>query len=177
MSKEINKEALLSVLDGMAGAFESETISLFRRLVGDIEIKISNYDEFYLFLIFPFEEFVDGSIISEISDNYDVRFLLSKSRFVEDHLCEMFRREEGLACCADKARTVMSSLINFYKKGLKISFDYDGEYTYHLPKKMLKTHNECVAFYEALNSLYYGNPDKYIHALKGILETNEEVSF
>ena len=174
MSKEINKEALVGVLDGLVGAFDIETTSLFLRLVENMAIeKISDYNELYLFLIFPFEKFIDGAIMSIVNNNYDVRFLLSKSHFVENHLCEMFQREEGLACCADKARTVISALINFYKTGREISFNYDGEYTYHLPKKILKTHGECVSFYEALKGLYYGKPDKYIQSLKAVLETNE----
>lgn len=174
MSEEINKEALGGVLDGLVGAFDIETTSLFRRLVGNLEIeKISNYEELYLFLIFPFEQFIDGAIMSTVSNDYDVRFLLSKSHFIENHIQAMFQRVEGTGCCADKARSVVSSLIRFYRTGIEISFNYEGEYTYHLPKKILKTHEECVAFYEALKSLYYGNPDKYIHALKGLVETGE----
>ena len=174
MSKEIKKKALVGVLDGLVGAFDIEATSLFLRLVENMTIeKISDYEELYLFLLFPFEQFVDGAIMSIVSNDCDVRFLLSKSRFVEDHMQKMFQRVEGTGCCTDKARAVVSSLINYYKTGIEISFDYDGKYTYHLPKKILKTHEECVAFYEALKSLYYGNPDKYIHALKGIIETNE----
>lgn len=175
MSKEINKEALVGVLNGLAGAFDVEAINLFKHLVENMEIeKISDYEELYLFLIFPFEQFIDGAIMSTVSNDDDVRFLLSKSHFIENHVGKMFQRVEGTVCCADKARVVVSSLIKFYKTGVEISFDYGGEYTYHLPKKILKTHEECVAFYEALKSLYYGNPDKYIHSLQGLLGANEE---
>lgn len=171
MSKEINKEALVGVLNGLAGALEVEAINLFEHLVESMAIeKISDYEELYLFLIFPFEQFIDGAIMSTVSNDDDVRFLLSKSHFIEIHIKKIFQRAEGEGCCADKARSVISSLVKFYKTGAEISFDYGGEYTYHLPKKILKTHEECVAFYKALKSLYYGSPDKYIHALKGILE-------
>ena len=138
---------------------------------------INNYntiDEFYYGIIYPFEKFTSGLIKSEISPNRNVVFIYQKLRFVENHFRNLFETIEGSACCADKSRAIVKRLIEFYKNGTKIEFDYNGEYTFHLPKKIFKTHESIICFYEGLHSLYYGISEKYLTALLNLKKSIKE---
>ncbi len=74
-----------------------------------------------------------------------------------------------MACCADKTRTIIKRLIDFYENGIRIEFDYTQEYTFHLPKIIFKIHEDIIEFYEGLKFLQNtGNPLKYLNAIKNL---------
>lgn len=169
--KDVRVADLVSFLGGWCGDITSENKALYQKIIEGSEIQSFNnndYEEFHLSIIYPFNNFIDGFIRSEISDNHDVAFLMANSEFVEHHFEEWVRRKEGAPCSADKSRTIIRSLIKFYSKGKKIAFNYEAEYTYHLPKTVFKTHDQIVEFYEGLKSLFYGKPEKYLKALMGL---------
>jgi len=116
-------------------------------------------------LLYPFETLVSGLINVEISNNDDVEFIYKHSQFVERHFQRFIENLEGSACCADKSGIIIRRLVKWFLKNEKIEFDYAQEYTYHLPKKIFKTHDEIIQFYQGVKSLYYGNPIKYMQAL------------
>ncbi len=88
---------------------------------------------------------------------------------------------ESLAAALDAGRSesfqeiannelFVKALICFYTTGKKIEFNYDGEYTYHLPGKIFKDHDLIVEYFEGIWGLYYGNHNKYIVAVGKVIE-------
>lgn len=63
----------------------------------------------------------------------------------------------------------MRALISFHKDGKPIQFNYDQEYTYHLPKRIFTAHDMIVEFATSLHSLFYGNPERYLSALQSVI--------
>lgn len=166
----MEKERIKEVLNFMADSIEQRHIDLYNKLIDKKCFdKIEDVEDFYIGLIYPHEQFVSGLIKSEISKNNDVLFILKHSRFIEQNYRYWVEKIEGSACCADKTRTILRRLFEFYKNGTKIEFDYNAEYTFHLPKVIFKTHESIVEFYEGVKSLNYGNPTRYLNALKSLI--------
>ena len=166
----MKKEKIKEVLNLMIDSIDKKKIELYNKLIDDECFgKIGDYEEFYLGLIFPHEQFISGLIKCEISNNEDVEFILQNSQFIESHFEHWIKSIEGYGCCADKSRTILRRLIEFYKNGTEIEFDYTAEYTFHLPKIIFKTHMNIIEFYEGLKHLYYGNPSKYLSSINSII--------
>lgn len=152
-------------LEKFSSMITEENKQLYNKIIetSTLHEEVSDdYEKFYYGVVYPFEKFVDGMIRSELRDNQDVVFLMSKSKFVKRHFTNIIERIEGSACSVDKSRTIIRGLIRYYMKGEEIKFDYDGEYTYHLPKVIFKEQCRIIEFYEAVKSLYYGNSEKYM---------------
>lgn len=165
----LEKEKIEEVLNGMLGSIEQDNIDLYKKLIEKRgNIKIEDCEDFYFSLIYPHQQFLKGLIRTEICKNSKVDFLLLHSRYVENHFLKLIVQKEGSACSADKSRTIISAIFRWLKTEQKIEWNYDGEYTYHLPKTIFKTHDEIIQFYEAIKNLYYGNCKEYLEALKNI---------
>lgn len=164
-------EDLKGFLDSMVGHIEKEEIELFKKIIdsNNINHNFDSYEEFYLFVKFPFEQFISGFLKSELKMNNELQFIYSNSQFIERHFEKLIEQIEGSACCADKSRTIMNSIIDFYKSDIEIVFNYDSEYTFHLPKKIFTNHNCIIDFYQGLKYLFYGNPEKYLIAYKNAM--------
>jgi len=162
----MEKERIKEVLDGMLGALKKEEVALYKALIDKTCYKkIEDVEDFYLAIVYPFEKFVSGLIRTEISNNEDVVFILKRSRFIKSHFETLIQNTEGSACCADKSRTIMNGLLDFYREGKLIVFDYEQEYTYHLPRVLFKTHESIIGFYKGLSGLYHGDPLEYLAQL------------
>lgn len=158
----MKKENIKKVLDCMLDSIEQEQIDLYKKLIDEkCKTKINNIEDFYFNLIYPFKKFIAGLIKVEISKNDDVAFILQNSQFIDRHFVKWIEKIEGRACCADKSKTILRKLFEFYKNNEKIKFDYTQKYTFHLPKIIFKTHEDIIGFYEGLKNLYYGNSEKY----------------
>jgi len=96
-------------------------------------------------------------------------FAVENYNVIERNFCSLFKSIEGSACSADKSRTVMHGLIRFLRTDEEIKFDYDGEYTFHLPKKAFKTHTQIYAFFNALMRLQMGTPVEFIKIYQEII--------
>ena len=165
----MKKEKIKEVLNFMADSIEKSYIDFYKKLIDEKCFnKIEDVEDFYLGLIYPHEQFITGLIKTEISKNNDVLFILKHSRIIERNFRYWIAKIEGSACCADKTRTIMRRLVEFYKNDTKIEFDYSAEYTFHLPKVIFKTHESIIEFYEGVKSLNYGNPALYLNALKSL---------
>lgn len=123
---------------------------------------------FDILLRYPLERFVEGLLASVVPGDRRVHFLFKQYQFVEAHLKRLFAVHEGDACSVDKARTVVRRLIGFFQNGTLIAFDWTAEFTYHYPHTILTTHEAIVAFFEGLYALYYGQPEKYLIALRNL---------
>ena len=154
---------LLNFVNTFYDEISGSNKKLYQTLIESSGIKsFDDYEEFYFAVLYPFENFIDGFVRCRISENEEVSFLIKHSRFVERYFCKMIEKIEGSTCCADKSRTIMKSLIDFYKTGRIIKFNYNEEYTFHLPKTIFKEHNDIVEFYSAIKNLFYGNAQGYI---------------
>jgi hypothetical protein len=64
----------------------------------------------------------------------------------------------------------LDRLLQYFLTGKEVVFDSDEQYTFGHPTVVFTTHQEIVTFFEGLRSLYYGNPDLYVTALKNVFE-------
>lgn len=133
---------------------------------------LKKYDltRFALSFIYPSEELGEAIVARALSSNPKLAFLVVHSTFVGSHLQSLFESHEGSACCVDKEGTVMRALMRFFHKGTRIEFDYDQEYTYFLPEKILCDHDSIVAYFDSLVDLYSGRPKKYLEQMLIISE-------
>lgn len=175
----MKKTKIKEVLNILSDSIEQKNIDLYNKLIDqDCFETVDSFEEFYLGLIFPHEQFISGLIKSEISKNDDIVFIFKNSHFLERHFEYWIEKVEGFTCCADKTRTIIKRLIDFYKNGTKIEFDYTAEYTFHLPTVVFKNHESIVEFYEGLKYLKYGNPTLYLKSIQNltniIKDSNED---
>lgn len=132
----------------------------------------NKFEEFYISLQYPFDKLVNG-VVDSVITNRDAQFIMKHSQFLERHFNKLIDQYEGMGCRADKTRTLIRSLLVYYATGKEIEFDYNAEYTYHLPKVIFTTHDEIIEFYEAVKNIYYGDVSYYLKALSAILTKND----
>ena len=173
---KVDESSIKNVLSAMSESIGKENVELYKKLIEEKGFKkdLTDIEEFYFGLIYPFEQFLQGLIQCEISRNREVQFLILHSQFVERQFNKLFVDVEGSACSADKSRTIIRRLFLWLNEGKRIEWDYKGEYTFHLPKKIFTTHDEIVEFYKGIENLYYGNYKLYLEALKKILSKIEK---
>jgi len=171
----MDKSKIKDVLNLMFDSIGGKEIELYNKLIDEKCFdKVESFDEFYLGLIYPHKQFISGLIKTEISKNSDVIFILINSQFIERHFNYWIDKIEGMVCCSDKSRTIVTRLLEFYKNNSIIEFDYNAEYTYHLPRVVFNTHDTIIEFYEALKSLIYGNPTKYLNCLNSLITIKKQ---
>lgn len=123
------------------------------------------FEKFHEAIVMKSEDILEGIVEHVFGDNYEIAFLIKQYDFLYHHLEKLFTKFEGHACCVDKTRTVLALLLLNKAKGTRIEFDYDGEWTYHLPKKIMTSHEEVIEFFDAMINLYYGRHEKYLALL------------
>jgi hypothetical protein len=166
-------DSIKNVLTGLLASIEQHNHDRYAAITDDPTIREAgehvrelDVSGFYFKLLYPLSSAIDGLLNNELPGNPKAQFLFKHGNFVENHLCALFEKYEGSACSADKARTVIRRLLRFFTANVEIVFDYTAEYTYHLPKTILTTHAEIVAFFEALHRLYYGNAASYLKIMR-----------
>lgn len=172
---KINDESIKNVLNMMADNIGKENVELYKKIIENNGIKkLDDVDDFYIIMMYPFEQFLKGLIHCEISKNKEAQFFLLNYDFIEHQFNKIIVDTEGSPCSSDKSRTIMRRLFTWFDKGTQIEFDYSGEYTYHLPKNVFTTHDEIIEFYNGVKNLYYGNYKSYLEALKKTLSKGED---
>lgn len=165
-NQKVNQSSLKNVLDSMVDGMNEKNRKLFEALIGSDDAWLDDYtkdpEQLFFKLIYPFNNFISGFARTKVADNYDVEFIFQHYDFIEHHFGYVYKKFEGRSCYADKSRGVMDRLLKYYTDGTKISYNAKAEYTFHHPKKYLREHDEIIKFYEAVKSLYYGIPDKYL---------------
>lgn len=174
MSDDI-KQALKSVITGLVSSMDDEHREAAAGLAENKDVaealkQAASYDVdgFYYSMIYPIENVLDGLLLS-VSDNSRARFILRHSQFVDRQFNKVTARIDGSVCCSDRSRTIVKALLKHFMTGEEIVFDYEQEYTYHLPVSVFRTHDEIIAFFNGVHRLYYGNPDKYIECLRDFI--------
>ncbi|MGY3581944.1 hypothetical protein ACVIGB_001133 [Bradyrhizobium sp. USDA 4341] len=110
----------------------------------------------------PYERVVDGLLEEAFPGSLEARYLVRRASYVERHFRSIVQAHEGLACCADKARTILAALMSYFVEGKPIAFDRSGKYTFHLSTKVFLDQDSIIAFFEAVRGLDYGDPRAYI---------------
>lgn len=181
MKKNIQNE-IKKTINGLANAFDQEEIEKARLenqetidLYAEVATAINPVEDFYYRISFPNERKTSGLLKINNIQNEKAIWVLTHADFIENQFKKMIVKYEGSPCSADKSRTIMRRLFFFYHLGQNIIFDYNGEYTYHLPKTIFKTEESIIAFFDAIMSLYYGDPTKYLEQLKNLLSNFKEI--
>lgn len=160
---------IVQFLDALSLSVDDENIKLYKSIVEQSSIKsFDNPEEFYFSVLYPFENYINSFLKLNISSNEDVVFIYQNYNFLDNHIEKLFIMYEGTPCSADKSRSTINNLIQFYLTGKNIDYDYTAEYTYHLPSKILKKHVDIIGFYTALKKLYYGDNKEYLKMLHAI---------
>lgn len=160
---ETNKEDFSKLLDALTGSIGEDNVTLFKELYKDRLLPdLKNPEDFYITAIYPHEMLIDGILSNKLTNNDDIKFIYEKYNFISNHFEKIIVKKEGRSCSADKSRTILNSLVKFFKNSEKINFDYTQKYTFHLPRKIFTDHKLIVDFYHSLKHLYYGNPEYYL---------------
>jgi len=169
-------KGIKSVLEAILRSGDLEGQALYAQIYDEPMIKEAraaaeahNPEGFFFSLCYPLEKIVDAVVSAEFPHNQNAQFLMANARYLENHLDTIFTKFEGSACSHDKTKAVLHHLMNFFMLGKRIDFDYGQQYTYHLPKKVLKDHDSIIAMFDALHYLHYGNPDRYFKTYEGLL--------
>ena len=161
--KTPTEDAISKVITALATSADAENVKLYRKIIGENGLcAVVDPEAFYFKMVYPFEQFLSGYIRVEITDRSDLTFLLLHSQFVERLFISEIKKREGWACSADKSRAIIQGLATFFRTRSKIAWNYEGDYTYHLPKKVFTTHDSIIEYFNAIWRLYYGNSDKYL---------------
>ena len=127
-------------------------------------------ERFRYALPYPLERVVDGLLQTVLTGKREAHFILKQYQFLNANFQKVIERREGMSCCADKSRTILNRLLQYYLTGKEVVFDPSVQYTFGHPTTVFTTHREIVEFFEGLYGLYSGNPEGYLKALKSALE-------
>lgn len=171
----MDKENIQSFLNTMMDKISEENFNLYKNIIETAKLnKFDGPDEFNLFILYPWRNFIDEYLNANVSSNREVIFIYKNYNLIESHISHLIEKFEGRACSADKSRTIINSIIKFFEKGKEIEFNYNQEYTFHLPKRILNTHEEIIEMYKGIKDLLYGDPDKYLIAFSKIIKKIED---
>ena len=161
--KQLTEDAISKVITALAISVDAKSVDIYRKIIGENGLcAVVDPETFYFKMLYPFEQFISGYIRTEITENYELIFLLLNGQFVERLFAAEIKKSEGFGCSADKSSAIIQGLANFFRTGSKIAWKYEGDYTYHLPKKVFTTHDSIIEYFNAIWRLYYGNSDKYL---------------
>ena len=123
---------------------------------------------FYFALVYPLDETVDALLANEFPHSPELQFLFKEYSFVENHFLKVIEQREGPVCGFDKCQTVLAGLLDFLKTGKPLAYNFEQEYTFHLPRVVFRTHTEVVSYFDALHHLYYGRAEPFVRAWQAL---------
>lgn len=170
-------DALSSVIDGFMDqirgdrAKNADLISSDEIRKGLMYLREGDLDAFSALVCYPLDAAIEGLVDSVIPANANHRaaFFVINYDYFSHHFTKLITKYEGSACCADKSRTVLRGVLRYLVSGDRIVFNYDGEYTYHLPKKIFREHEQIMELFDALYFFYFGDSTKYISFMSKFL--------
>jgi len=160
-------DGMKELISGIFDSIEKENEELYLEVKDLLPkyIDMSDADNISLFILPIGEKIVKGYIRSNMAEYYDYKSyldILLNHRFYERHFLKLIEKNEGHACSADKSRTIMKTLLIYYKTGNDIVFNFEQEYTFHLPTTYFRDFANIKSFYLALNEFRYANPLLYM---------------
>lgn len=120
---------------------------------------------YYHAVTYPASKVTRGLVGLAYPGNHEVQFIFENYAFLRAHTRELIESCEGSSCCADKARTVCKTLARYFAENKEIVFNYEAEYTFHLPRVVLTTQEDILEWYQAIKRLTVGKGDQYMAAL------------
>ena len=174
MSEEkIGEQDIQDVLGSMLQMAQDETLGAYAAFAATpaaqaavTALRAGDFDRFYFALQYPAGQAIDGLLATEFPGAAeDMRFLFRNGQFIQYHIERLINRYEGGACCVDKTRSVMRAIFRYLQTEQKIAFDYQQEFTFHLPKRIFTVHQLTWDYFKSLQSLYYGHAEPYLNAL------------
>lgn len=170
---ELNEKTLRDMMISLAESLGHEPIDLDLASEGVRNLEPS---VFYYNLVSPVNTACREVISENLKANPQAYFMFEQFYFVESHIENMIIRLEGTrVCCSDKSSTVIEAILQYLVEDKPIVFNYDAEYTYHLPKKYFVAQEPILEFYFALQELYYGKPVKYLDCLSKMMRNDEPI--
>lgn len=188
MTKKM-KTDITNVLGAIMSATEQESDQVFAAIADQPEIVRAcelivkcRPDEFAIVVGYQFNKVLGAlvrSVLKPSSPEEKARmelaeFLFLRAREIEVHYKRIIVKFEGGECSSDKSRTIMRSLAVFFITGKPIKFNYSGEYTYQIPKRVFTTHDGIIEFFYGLREFHYGYPDRYLKALASAMNPAAE---
>jgi len=170
---------IFSAITNMADAEEDDAYAAVQAapLFVDAVVyaKDRDFESFDLLFLNEVKKPIRG-LLNSISESDDFKFLMLYSQDIEPHFLHFITQFEGSACCADKSRTIISAMLHHFETGKEISFNYSGEYTYHLSQSIFTDHESIMSFYKGVRRLLItGNPANYLLAVQNMV-SNKKVS-
>ena len=165
--------AITSIFEGITAGVDAEADELASHFPDQLieqvisSIRRNDYEIVEYLFNYKWELALEG-LVAKATTNSETKWLLIHARFVEKHFEQQIVLNEGNECCHDKSKTIVKNLIRFYETGQPISFNYEQEYTFHLPETIFTTHSSIINFYQGIKHLFYGKPTKYITCLADI---------
>jgi len=179
-----SSEDVGAAINDIVGTFKKqsdiEAAQLFEKLNGPLNlieaIDFLKNKEFLLFSHLTkrkFENMIEYIIENtlDIKGNYKLLFLVKNYNFVSSFLRELYYDNEGFFACADKAKVAVKRIYYDLKDGKRIGKEQFPSYAW--PNKVLTDHDELMRYFEGLEFLYYGRPQKYLASLVEINKKNE----
>jgi len=127
-------------------------------------------EQFFHALPAPLFRFVDGLLQSTLPGKREAHFLLREYSFVKAHFQKVIQDREGVCCSADKSRSILRRLLQYYLTGKEVVFDPKEPFTFGHPETVFTAHEEIVRFFDGLYALYHGDPEPYLKALRDLPE-------
>lgn len=171
---KLSKETLSNIISTLADSFEKEHVEKSLKFANSIPEESLNEMLYYYNIrkdnyLFnnALKQMNDGIIYKTLETiNPKIAFFVSNYGFIQNHYRNILETHEGSACIYDKTSTIMESIYEHLTEGSVIEFNYEGEYTFHLPKKIFRNNNEILEFYIAIEAMYYGRVEKYLEFRK-----------
>lgn len=167
---KVDNEKIKDLFEALNNAFEKEDNENYEQIKDLIKANVSTPEKFHYSFTYKIQRIISVLIKKDAVHQSELVFLYENYDMVNLHFQKLFQKYEGWACSADKSRTITCHLARFFRTGKYIEFDYSQEYTYHLPEKIFKTHDEIFTMFYGIWCFSIGNPIPYIENLKTLLE-------
>ena len=150
--KSINNDERNKDKDYLSNEYNS---LLFDKVFKDGLFNIEHYN---LHLISNQKRLNNGLLKEKGIRTHQAIFLANNFSFVKSHLENMIVEKDGSSGCADKSRRLIKMYFNYFEYGMPLIEDI-------LPENTLNNEEQAIEFFNAIYSLYYGQPKKYIEFL------------
>lgn len=161
------KQAIGNIFDSLMADSKREAESdPFYEFINERKDWLDDPDTANTMIFFPFKNIIRAFVNKKYkSDNHMIQLIYSEWGFFENHVRELTTKFQGSTCCADRSRTILRKYIDYSLTGELPVWDSEK---YSHPKVGSPAH--WMEFIEGLSHLYYGRPDKYLFALKQLME-------
>ena len=148
-SEETFKKVFASILAGVS----KETKEKYPEVIGSLAAM--SMDEFDCFINYPI-----GNCIQAFHKSDDGAFIYEYFRYVENAFTNYIVGCEGSCCSVDKSRHIVRKLHKFFEEG--VVFDLVKTKPEEYWKTECLTAKDCMDFYEAIKSAFFGNHVKLV---------------